>query len=268
MPVDQVAHIALATSGPNDDHTVPWCETEETYLYELAAVCRLLSQRYNDFHHKYRARQNRVRVPIIAVSSVGGMISFGITLFPMTWREWVNVFVGICGMVVALAGSIESFLKISEIISGSLTASINLEKLAEHITLELSMPRGKRNTQGIVFVRSSYGTFEKYIESAPAVVDKIVFLKPPALELYKPSVPIEAEERRRHSITLDRISEQIRHKVSSLLDPAFSRPQVRAHDKKNECVSPRPTREVVESGPAAAAPDGNDGIKNDGANNV
>jgi hypothetical protein len=168
--------MSIAGAADQQDR---WCQAHEEYLLELAAVCRRMAQAYHVVHHTYLTRQKRVRVPIIAVSSLSGMLSFGTEVFPFPWHKYVNIVVGLAGLLVALVGSIESFLRMSETISGSATTALNLEKLAESICLELSMPVAQRHAEGVAFTRSSYSQFEKHMETAPNVLKKVVFLRPP-----------------------------------------------------------------------------------------
>lgn len=155
-----------------------WSESEEFYLGELCRLCQELAQKYNVCYLVYKKRQNRVRLPMIAMSSISGLISFGTSIFPDGYQSAVNISVGISSMLVALVGSIESFLKIPEIIAGSVQASMNYTKLAESISVELALPRNKRTSSGIVFLRECYKTYEKHCEAAPNVFTHVRFIRP------------------------------------------------------------------------------------------
>jgi|APGre2960657373_1045057.scaffolds.fasta_scaffold05521_4 hypothetical protein len=160
---------------------VEWSEAEEFYLMELCKLSQELAQKYNVCYLVYKRHQTRVRIPIIALSSVSGLVSFGTSVFPPSAHGAVNISVGICAMLVALVGSIESFLKIPEIIAGSVQASANFVKLAEMISVELALPRHKRTSSGIVFLREAYKTYEKLQEAAPTVFRHVKFVRPFAL---------------------------------------------------------------------------------------
>jgi hypothetical protein len=155
-----------------------WCEQEEKYLTELIKICQYLSQRYNLTYLQYKRKQTRIRIPQIILSSVSGLLSIGTSSFPSAYQGTVNISVGVSSLVVALIGAIESFLKIPEIIAGSLQASISYIKLAESITVELALPRHKRSTSGVLFLRENHKTFEKISEAAPSVYKVVRFVKP------------------------------------------------------------------------------------------
>jgi hypothetical protein len=157
---------------------VEWSPAEEAYVSDLARTCRELAQKYHNCHRLYLAKQRRLQVPIIAISGAGSLLSFGNQAFPEHVKKWIGVDVGVGGMVVALLGSIESFLKVPEVIAGSLNASRTLEKTADTIATELSLTQIKRSTHGVTFARAMYADYERCIESAPRVLRKIRFVRP------------------------------------------------------------------------------------------
>jgi hypothetical protein len=155
-----------------------WCEQEEKYLTELIKICQYMSQRYNLTYLQYKRKQTQMRIPQIILSSISGLFSFGVTAFPPNYSSAVSISVGISSLIVALIGGIESLLKISEILAGSLISSSSFNKLAETITVELALPRHKRSSAGILFVREAHSTFAKITESSPSVYKVVRFVKP------------------------------------------------------------------------------------------
>lgn len=155
-----------------------WSEEEEVYLIELSKLSQYLSQRYNSTYLTYKEHQTRTRLPQLVLSSGASLVSFATPVFPKEYHNTVNISVGVIAMVVALISSIEGVLKIPEIIAGSLQASTSFLKLAESIGVELALPRRERTASGLLFLRESYKTYEKHIETAPNVFKHIRFIKP------------------------------------------------------------------------------------------
>lgn len=155
-----------------------WVTEEEEYLRDLSRMSQELAQKFHAYYTFYKKQQTRIRIPIITLSSISGLLSFGTTVFPANAQPFVSIGVGISGMLVALVGSIESFLKIQEIVTGSLTASLHFTQLTEQITVELALPRDRRNSPGIVYVRECYQLYEKFGESAPSVFRRVRFVRP------------------------------------------------------------------------------------------
>lgn len=155
-----------------------WNAQEEDYLRSLSQVCQELSQKFKVYHDVYLKRQFKFRIPSIVISSITGLASFGTTNFPEHYQNFVSIAVGASSIFIAILNSIESYMKIGEIISGTLQASINFQKLKEQIDIELALPIEDRNSQGIVFVRECYGMYEKYWDLSPHILARVRFIKP------------------------------------------------------------------------------------------
>lgn len=155
-----------------------WNAQEEDYLRSLSQVCQELSQKFKVYHDVYLKRQFKFRIPSIVISSITGLASFGTTNFPDNYQNFVSIAVGASSIFIAILNSIESYMKIGEIISGTLQASINFQKLKEQIDIELALPIEDRNSQGIVFVRECYAMYEKYWDLSPHILARVRFIKP------------------------------------------------------------------------------------------
>lgn len=157
---------------------VSWNKEEEEYLRDLSRLCEELCQKFKIYHDIYKARQAKFRIPSIIISSITGLASFGNSNFPEEYQNFVNIGVGACSIFIAILNSIESYMKIGEIIGGTLQASINFQKLKETIDVELSLPVENRTCQGIIFLRQCYQNYEKYWDLAPNILRKMRFIKP------------------------------------------------------------------------------------------
>lgn len=155
-----------------------WNREEEEYLRDLSRLCEELCQKFKIYHDIYKSRQAKFRIPSIVISSITGLASFGNSNFPEEYQNLVNIGVGACSIFIAILNSIESYMKIGEIIGGTLQASINFQKLKETIDVELSLPVDNRTCQGIIFLRQSYQNYEKYWDLAPNILRKMRFIKP------------------------------------------------------------------------------------------
>lgn len=157
---------------------VAWNAQEEDYLRSLSQVCQELSQKFKVYHEVYLKRQFKFRIPSIVISSISGLASFGTTNFPETYQNFVSIAVGASSIFIAILNSIESYMKIGEIIGGTLQSSINFQKLKEQIDIELALPIEDRAAQGIVFVRECYAQYEKYWDLSPHIMQRVRFIKP------------------------------------------------------------------------------------------
>ena len=170
----------MDASGPSPTKSTSglWHKEEEDYLRDLSRLSEELCQKFKIYHDIYKSRQAKFRIPSIIISSITGLASFGNSNFPKEYQNTVNIAVGACAIFIAIINSIESYMKIGEIIGGTLQASINFQKLKECIDVELALPVESRVGQGIVFLRQCYQTYEKYWDLAPNVLRKMRFVKP------------------------------------------------------------------------------------------
>ena len=163
------------------DNTL-WLPEEEEYLSKLSRICQIKSIKHRNYYMAYKRKDAKFKIPAIIISAVTGLVSFGTSSYPEDSRELVSIFIGISAVSIAIVNSIESYMKIGEIMAGCLQASISLQKLKEHIDIELLLPPSDRGTQGILFLRDVYSKYEKINELAPNVFKTIYFVNPYELD--------------------------------------------------------------------------------------
>lgn len=152
-----------------------WNAKEEDYLNALSKSCRELSVRFKQIYDKFLSYQTKFRIPSIVISSTLGLISFGNGQFG-DHGNVINIIVGVGGVILAIMGSVESYLKIGETMSNALLASNKLQKLCECISLELALPANERSSSGIMFLRSCFNQYEQILDNAPSVLKKLRFV--------------------------------------------------------------------------------------------
>jgi len=154
-----------------------WKAEEEAYLRDLSRACVELATRYKEKYDVYRRYQARFRIPSIIVSSALGLLSFGNQNFED--GRSINIVVGVGTVMIAIANSVETYMKIGEHMAGCLLASANLQKLNESICLELALPVEDRSLNGLIFLRDAYNAYERHVDAAPAVLKRVRFVRAP-----------------------------------------------------------------------------------------
>ena len=152
--------------------TYEWYEKEESYLKQLHDVCIIQSKEYMDLYRKTHATQTKLRLPAIIMSSFSGVASFGTSSFPKGLQKFVSIGVGLINISIAMIQTYESYLKIGDIVSKSLTVSTSLKKLADDIFCEVFIPVEDRETAGITFLRDCFSRYQAIIENAPPMPGK------------------------------------------------------------------------------------------------
>ena len=154
-----------------------WSNEDRIYLEDLSKVCAELAQRYKSTHETYKGLQSRIKIPSIILSSTAGLASFGTGTFPSSAAYFISISVGVINLCLAIAGSIEAYFQYNEILQKSLKVSAAFQKLAEDVSLELSLPECERQLSGIAQVRESYNQYENILNECPAVLKKLRFVK-------------------------------------------------------------------------------------------
>lgn len=152
--------------------TYEWYDKEESYLKQLHDMCLVQSKEYMDLYRKTHATQTKLRLPAIVMSSFSGVASFGTSSFPKALQKFVSIGVGLINISIAMIQTYESYLKIGDIVSKSLTVANSMKKLADDIYCEIFIPTEDRETAGITFLRDCFSRYQAIIENAPPMPAK------------------------------------------------------------------------------------------------
>lgn len=144
-----------------------WYDREEEYLHFLKETCVELSQVYMELYLRTHKIQTKLRLPVIALSSCSGVASFGSSSFNAKTMKYISIGVGIINVFIAIVQTYESYLKIGDIVSKSLSASQALKKLADHIECEIFIPIEDRDSSGITYLRECFSRYQAIIDQAP-----------------------------------------------------------------------------------------------------
>lgn len=147
--------------------TPVWYDKEEQFLRRLQSHCITLSKQYMELYKIMHAKQSRLRLPSIFLSSFSGVASFGSTSFPLNMQKWVSIGVGIVNIIIAMLQTYESYLKLGDIVSKSLTVSGSLKKLADEINCELYIPIENRDQDGNTYLKDCFTQYQTMIANAP-----------------------------------------------------------------------------------------------------
>jgi len=150
-----------------------WCEREEEYLQLLHKSCVELAETYRKLYVEYSRIQNKLRLPAIILSSLSGAASFGASSFaasskdPEKTQGYISIAIGIVNVFIATIQTYESFKKIADIVSKSISTCLALKKLSEDIHCMVFIPPGDRDTAGIMYLRDAFNRFQSIMDQAP-----------------------------------------------------------------------------------------------------
>jgi hypothetical protein len=150
-----------------------WCEREEEYLELLHKTCLELAEVYRQLYVDTSKIQNKLRLPAIILSSLSGAASFGSSSFaassanPLETQGNINIAIGIVNVFIAMIQTYESFKKIGETVSKSISTCIALKKLSEDIHCVVFIPPGDRDTAGVMYLRDAFNRYQSIMDQAP-----------------------------------------------------------------------------------------------------
>lgn len=152
-----------------------WCEREEEYLQLLHSACLDLSEVYRKLYVNTSRIQNKLRLPAIILSSLSGAANFGASSFasssadPQKTQGYISIAIGIVNVFIATIQTYESFKKVGDTVSKSISTCLALKKLSEDIHCMVFIPPGDRDTAGIMYLRDAFNKYQSIMEQAPAL---------------------------------------------------------------------------------------------------
>lgn len=150
-----------------------WCEREEEYLQLLHKSCLELAEVYRRLYINTSRIQNKLRLPAIILSSLSGAANFGSSSFadgtqdPRKTQGYINISIGIVNVFIAMIQTYESFKKIADTVSKSISTSTALKKLSEDIHCMVFIPPGDRDTAGVMYLRDAFNRYQSIMDQAP-----------------------------------------------------------------------------------------------------
>jgi hypothetical protein len=155
-----------------------WLPAEQQYLIKMSQTCKRLTDKFKAIHSRYNKYQARFRIPSIILSSITGLFSMGNSNFPDGYQQYVSIGVGIVSVSIAVLGSIETYMKIGDIMGHCMLAATNFHKLKEKIDCELALPVKDRRTSGILFIRECSTEYHKAFAVGGNFIKSDWFIQP------------------------------------------------------------------------------------------
>lgn len=151
-----------------------WVSKEEQYLYELHIVSIELSKYYSKLYERYHSILTSLRIPVILLSSIAGLTSFGYQSFPKVTQQYLSIATGVINVTIAMLQTYESYFKIGDTVTKCLAASESLRKLGDDIHCEIFLPVNDRGGDGIDFLRESFTRYQSIMDQAPPLSKELI----------------------------------------------------------------------------------------------
>jgi hypothetical protein len=155
-----------------------WLNSEEEYLRKLQKQMIHFANVYEVAYRAFYRQEKIVKIPLIFISAINGLASFGTTSFPPQSQAYIPLCVGILSMIVGIVTGIETYLGISSNRSQSKDAAANFRSLSRTIDVELSLPVQDRSQNGSSFVRTMFSKAEAIYAYSPPINKKQLVFEP------------------------------------------------------------------------------------------
>ena len=182
-----------------------WHKQQELILKKWSEVGSSYRFMHDRSYMKYEKKNLRFALPVIVISTVTGTANFAQGSFPQEWSVYVPLIIGFFNLLAGLITTIAQFLRVSEQLEGHRAATIAYSKLSRNISVELSLPREDRNSNGTEFVNNCRGELDRLIEQSPNIpmdiirrfakkFNNIEFNKPEILNIMPVDIYIDDEK--------------------------------------------------------------------------
>ena len=145
---------------------VEWSVENELLLVEWADMAQCYKWLHTEECTKFRHLHMWFTIPVITLSTVTGTASFATASVPDSIREYAPMVIGTINIFVAILGTVQQYMKISELKEAHNNSAIFWDKIARSIRTELTKLPRERIDCGH-FLKSCRIDFDRFMETSP-----------------------------------------------------------------------------------------------------
>ncbi len=138
---------------------------------------------------KYRRQHYAFSVPVIILSTLSGVASAGLSSYVNEdGQQTGQAVIGGVNIFAGILGTLQSFLKVSEIMEAHRIQGVAWSKLSRTISIELALdPVRRQNAHD--FLKICRAEYDRLIESSPTIDDDVIAMFKKTFKTYKVSKP-------------------------------------------------------------------------------
>lgn len=141
---------------------VGWADSAMCYKWLHTEECR-----------KYRSMHMWFTIPVITLSTITGTASFAIASVPEPLNFYAPMIIGSINILVGILGTIQQYMKISELKESHNFTAISWDKMARNIRTELTKLPRERVDCGH-FLKTCRADFDRFMETSPPLSKDVV----------------------------------------------------------------------------------------------
>lgn len=168
-----------ANKKPTDEsekkkEAAKWTLEQEELLAEWAEKAACYRWLHNKSEKQYRCRNYAFTIPVIILSTLTGTANFAMDSFvPEAQKKMAMGIVGGVNIFAGILSTLQNFLRYAELMEGHRSSGVSWSKFSRNITVELALDEKRRKPAGD-FLKICRAEFDRLIEQAPSIDDKIV----------------------------------------------------------------------------------------------
>ncbi len=150
-----------------------WNEEEERILKDWSEIATCYHWLHSNSHEKYYKINLLFAIPVIVISTVTGTANFAIERLDEQSKSVASMIIGAFNIIAAIISTVAQFLRISEINEGHRIATINWDKFARNIKIELGKnPIDRKSASDMIRIYKE--EFDRLIEISPKLKQNVI----------------------------------------------------------------------------------------------
>jgi len=151
-----------------------WSDETEHLLSEWSEKASCFRWLHARCEKKYRTRYYLFSVPVIILSTATGFLNVGLSEFvPEEKMPIAQASIGAVNLLAGVLGTLQSFLKVAELMESHRSSGVAWSKLGRNISIELSLAP-ERRAAASDFLASSRSEYDRLTEQSPMVTDDVI----------------------------------------------------------------------------------------------
>jgi len=150
-----------------------WKKSDEHLLEEWSDHGKTYRWMHEQGRLKYARRNATFQIPVIILSTITGAANFAQDRVPIDFQGHYSLIVGFLNIIAGVIATIQTFLKVSELLEGHRVASMSWGKYYHNVKTELQKdPDDRENV--VDFMKYAKLEYEKLVEQSPPIPPEII----------------------------------------------------------------------------------------------
>ena len=151
-----------------------WTDETEHLLSEWSEKSSCFRWLHARCEKKYRTRYYLFSVPVIILSTTTGFLNVGLSEFvPDAKMPIAQASIGAVNLLAGVLGTLQSFLKVAELMESHRSSGVAWSKLGRNISIELSLAP-ERRAAASDFLAASRSEYDRLTEQSPMITDDVI----------------------------------------------------------------------------------------------